>query len=419
MVSPGGGQGPTGGTGAQGATGSTGATGNTGATGTPAWTTVSGSSFIVPPYGATVTVNLLDTSWIALNEWVYVDDANGVGTAGQLVVQSKTPTSVTFLNPSPTAASGPANTAQDGLLRKVSGLTSDFVDGTNNCRDLQSSVAGVTAQVPTGAVIDFAGSISPSGWLLCDGTSYATATYPALFTALGYTWGGSGSNFNVPDLRSRVSVGAGAGPGLTNRVLAAKGGEENHVLLIAELASHTHTLGNHTHLGVDHLHSMQGHTHYYDHYHSLSGHTHLGVDHTHAVTGVNHLHDLNGHVHSYVWPVASGSQWAAGGGWGQGSSNTGGPNTTSGAADRSLATGTGAMDRGATTSGPSADNTNWASQEGGGWGTSGGPSVGTTGAADRGLTTGGPSTNTSDANGSGTGHNTMSPFAVLNKIIKT
>lgn len=419
MVSPGGGQGPTGGTGAQGNTGLTGPTGSTGLTGSPAWTTVSTASFTVPAYGATVTVNLLDTSWIALNEWVYVDDANGAGTAGQLVVQSKTPTSVTFLNPSPTAASGPANTSQDGLLRAVSGKTSDFIDGTNNCRDLQSSVASVTAQVPTGVVIDYAGGTSPAGWLLCDGSSYPTATYPALFTAIGYTWGGSGASFNVPDLRSRVTVGAGDGPGaLSNRILAATGGEETHVLVAAELAAHTHdiththTLGNHTHLGVDHLHSLQGHTH--------AGINHLhGMDHYHnwGAQG-SHTHGDAGHTHTYATNNASGGNNPPGSGYGIVGANTGVGYANIQAANTP------------------AGNTVYASQTNGGWVntggadrdlTTGGPSVATTGAADRGLTTGGPSTNTTDSQsttnsgsiGSGTAHNTMPPFAVMNKIIKT
>ena len=37
------------------------------------------------------------------------------------------------------------------------------------------------------------------GWLLCDGTSYSTTDYPDLFTVIGYTFGGSNSQFNVPN----------------------------------------------------------------------------------------------------------------------------------------------------------------------------------------------------------------------------
>ena len=61
--------------------------------------------------------------------------------------------------------------------------------------------------VNTGIVVPWGTASIPSGFLLCDGTSYATASYAALFAIIGYTYGGSGANFNVPDLRDRTIVG--------------------------------------------------------------------------------------------------------------------------------------------------------------------------------------------------------------------
>ena len=97
--------------------------------------------------------------------------------------------------------------------------------------------------VPTGTLLDFAGSNAPTGYLLCDGSSYSTTTYSGLFSVIGYTWGGSGGSFNTPDLRGRTTIGAGSGTGLTLRALATYSGEENHVLVSGEtpLVSHTHT----------------------------------------------------------------------------------------------------------------------------------------------------------------------------------
>lgn len=85
---------------------------------------------------------------------------------------------------------------------------------------------------------------APTGWLVCDGTSYSTGgIYANLFAAIGYTWGGSGSSFNVPDFRGRALIGAGSGPGLTARTLGQQAiGEEGHVQKQAELAQHAHTL---------------------------------------------------------------------------------------------------------------------------------------------------------------------------------
>ena len=75
----------------------------------------------------------------------------------------------------------------------------------------------------------------PTGWLLCDGSSVATATYPDLFTALGYAYGGAGANFNLPDLVDVFVRGQ-------STQTAATGGTNSQSLSIANLASHTHTI---------------------------------------------------------------------------------------------------------------------------------------------------------------------------------
>ena len=53
---------------------------------------------------------------------------------------------------------------------------------------------------PAGTVIWFSGKTLPSGYLVCNGQSLKKATYANLFDAIGYTYGGSGDNFNVPNL---------------------------------------------------------------------------------------------------------------------------------------------------------------------------------------------------------------------------
>jgi microcystin-dependent protein len=88
------------------------------------------------------------------------------------------------------------------------------------------------------------GSTLPSGYLWCDGTSYSTTTYPNLFAAIGYTFGGSGGSFNVPNMAGQVPVGIGGTLGLT---LGQEFGEVNHTLTIPEMPSHNHafaTLSN-------------------------------------------------------------------------------------------------------------------------------------------------------------------------------
>lgn len=86
----------------------------------------------------------------------------------------------------------------------------------------------------------FAFATIPSGWLPCDGRSLGTAQYSALYALIGTTYGGSGSTFNLPDLRGRVPIGYGQGTGLSNYNRGAKGGEETHTLTSGEAPSHTH-----------------------------------------------------------------------------------------------------------------------------------------------------------------------------------
>lgn len=119
------------------------------------------------------------------------------------------------------------------------------------------TVAGSTiTPMPSGSIMPFAVAGVPSAeWLQCDGASYQTSMYPDLFNAIGYTFGGIGANFNVPDLRGRVAVGQDLGAGVltSSNVLGNTGGSETHSVIEAELPTHIHVSsttpgdGSHTH----------------------------------------------------------------------------------------------------------------------------------------------------------------------------
>jgi len=66
----------------------------------------------------------------------------------------------------------------------------------------------------TGIVVPFAGSSAPTGWLMCDGSAVSRTTYANLFGIIGETYGAgdTSTTFNLPDLRSRLPVGAGTAP---------------------------------------------------------------------------------------------------------------------------------------------------------------------------------------------------------------
>ena len=96
----------------------------------------------------------------------------------------------------------------------------------------------VSGLLPTGAVTPFAGSVAPSGFLICDGSAVSRAGQADLFTVIGTTYGaGDGSTtFNIPDLRGKVPIGVSG-----SHALASTGGEETHTLTVDEIPAHTHT----------------------------------------------------------------------------------------------------------------------------------------------------------------------------------
>jgi microcystin-dependent protein len=92
-----------------------------------------------------------------------------------------------------------------------------------------------------GEVRLFAGNFAPVGWHLCDGMLLAIAENDALFNLIGTTYGGDGiSTFAVPDLRSRVPVGQGNGPGLSARTLGDQYGTESVTLTTQQIPAHSH-----------------------------------------------------------------------------------------------------------------------------------------------------------------------------------
>ena len=88
----------------------------------------------------------------------------------------------------------------------------------------------------------FAGTYAPAGWALCDGGSLKRSEYLNLFSVIMHTYGGSGEDFKLPDLRCRVPVHAGAGPGLTQRSCGQSLGAENVQLTVNDIERHRHDL---------------------------------------------------------------------------------------------------------------------------------------------------------------------------------
>jgi len=150
---------------------------------------------------------------------------------------------------------------------KIAPAAADSLAGLNASGNLTDSgilISNIQAAqgVVTGSVFAYAGNSPPAGFLFADGSSELTASYPDLFGVIGYTYGGSGTNFNMPDLRGRVAAGRdNMGGTSANRItnsqadsLGGSMGEELHALTQSEGPVHNHggatgAAGGHSHSG--------------------------------------------------------------------------------------------------------------------------------------------------------------------------
>lgn len=160
-----------------------------------------------------------------------------------------------------TMSSTKSDKAVPATANSVAGLNSvgNLYDTTIEVADLSAAISKV---LESGMMLPYGGASAPAGYLDCDGTSHATASYPDLFAVIAYDFGGSGANFNVPDLRGRVpagqdNIGGTSANVVTDASADSMGGElgaETHALSLGEGPAHTHTgttstTGGHAHTG--------------------------------------------------------------------------------------------------------------------------------------------------------------------------
>jgi microcystin-dependent protein len=212
-----------------------------------------------------------------------ISDVHGVG-AGNSVVGTGTEQTLTNKRlDSPKINENVVLTATATELNYVDGVTSSVQTQLNT-------------NTPVGMISIHAGSSAPTGWLLCDGTSHGSATYPSLFGVVGYTFGGSGASFNVPNLKGKVVVGIDAAQAQFDS-RGETGGQMTHQHAGSNSGgdgSHSHSTDDHSHNTTDHSHNTPDHSHYADHSH-YSDHSHAVNPGTTSTTS-NGDHDHNGTV---------------------------------------------------------------------------------------------------------------------------
>jgi microcystin-dependent protein len=94
-----------------------------------------------------------------------------------------------------------------------------------------------------GVIFAHAGTFAPRDWALCQGQLQSIAENDTLYALIGTNFGGDGvQTFGLPDLRGRVPVGQGQGPGLSNYIIGQIAGNENVTVLSTQMPSHNHPL---------------------------------------------------------------------------------------------------------------------------------------------------------------------------------
>lgn len=135
--------------------------------------------------------------------------------------------------------SAPASGAALTVSGRLKAGSAEF-DSMNVANLTATSVSG-NGTVPLGGIIMWSGTTPPTGWAICDGGNY--------------------SGRQTPDLRGRFVVGAGQGPGLSNRTLGIGGGSEAVTLSVGQLPSHTHVVKGNTEGAGAHDHALPWNRH--------------------------------------------------------------------------------------------------------------------------------------------------------------
>lgn len=151
-----------------------------------------------------------------------------------------------------------ATTGRVGVVELATNAETQAGTDTDRAVTPAALASAASLFVPPGAVLPFAMSIVPAGWLACNGQLLDRVVYAALFAAIGTTYGTtSSSNFALPDLRGYFVRGSGTNAdGVASGTFGQKQGDDfkshNHTGTADSAGSHAHTgsasdSGDHTH----------------------------------------------------------------------------------------------------------------------------------------------------------------------------
>lgn len=127
-------------------------------------------------------------------------------------------------------------------------VTDSLADIQADITDIQADIVDIQANIidsmPLGSMIMYPVATPPSvKWLLCEGQSLSTTTYSDLFTLVGYSFGGSGASFNLPDMRGKFFAGYDATGSADYQTIGQGAGSDSVSLTKTQLPNHQHTIG--------------------------------------------------------------------------------------------------------------------------------------------------------------------------------
>lgn len=131
----------------------------------------------------------------------------------------------------------------------ITDIQTDITDIQTDITDIQTDITNIqtniTESMPLGSMIVYSSVTPPNGkWLRCEGQALSNVVYPDLFTVIGYSFGGAGISFNLPDLRGQFIAGYNASGTSEYQTIGQGGGQDSVTLTKPQLPKHQHTIGS-------------------------------------------------------------------------------------------------------------------------------------------------------------------------------
>ena len=194
----------------------------------PSTTTLSATRYVYAPY---VNKTYIISNQSSGGQAIYIQGiVSGTPTGSPLLIPNGVTTEI-YCDGANGFFAGATGSAGNFLVNGNLSVTGNTVLAGN------VTFGGSVNFMPTGAIQMWPTATAPSGFLLCNGASVSTSTYANLFSVIGYTFGGSGSAFLLPNYLDRMPIGVNS----IAAAIGATGGSASTTLSVANLPSHSHS----------------------------------------------------------------------------------------------------------------------------------------------------------------------------------